>query len=57
METIATIRGTEFDLPATGAWKSPGIGSAWADIVVIAPKAGRCTTSAPTARDWGGDSL
>jgi hypothetical protein len=50
LETIATIRGTEIDLPATGAWMNPGIGSAWADIVIIAPKAGRCPTNAPAAR-------
>lgn len=49
-ETIATIGGTEVALPATGTWKNPGIGTAWADIVGIAPEAGRCTTSAPATR-------
>ncbi|WP_381805672.1 replication-relaxation family protein [Streptomyces niveus] len=31
---------TEVGLPATGTWKNPGIGSAWADIVLIAPESG-----------------
>ncbi|MFE9679539.1 replication-relaxation family protein [Streptomyces sp. NPDC006259] len=51
-----TSYATEVALPATGTWKNPGVGSAWADIVLTAPEAGlpllfieadNCTEEAP----------
>ncbi|WP_078492065.1 replication-relaxation family protein [Streptomyces yerevanensis] len=51
-----TSYATEVALPSTGTWKNPGIGSAWADIVLTAPEAGlpllfieadNCTEEAP----------
>ncbi|MEU1406802.1 replication-relaxation family protein [Streptomyces sp. NPDC005728] len=42
LDGIGTITSyaTEVALPATGTWKNPGIGSARADIVLVAPEAG-----------------
>jgi hypothetical protein len=51
-----TSYATEVALPATGTWKNPGVGCAWADIVLIAPEVGlpllfieadNCTEEAP----------
>ncbi|WP_221355414.1 replication-relaxation family protein [Streptomyces beigongshangae] len=51
-----TSYATEVALPSTGTWKNPGVGGAWADIVLIAPEAGlpllfieadNCTEEAP----------
>lgn len=51
-----TSYATEVALPATGTWKNPGVGCAWADIVLTAPEAGlpllfieadNCTEEAP----------
>ncbi|WP_328786101.1 replication-relaxation family protein (plasmid) [Streptomyces canus] len=55
---ISTITSyaTEVALPATGTWRNPGVGCAWADIVLTAPEAGvpllfieadNCTEEAP----------
>ncbi|WP_404200370.1 hypothetical protein [Streptomyces tauricus] len=35
-----TSYATEVALPATGTWKNPGVGCAWADVVLTAPEAG-----------------
>lgn len=35
-----TSYATEVALPATGTWRNPGVGCAWADIVLTAPEAG-----------------
>ncbi|MCX5096431.1 hypothetical protein OOK36_48385 [Streptomyces sp. NBC_00365] len=35
-----TSYATEVALPATGTWKSSGVGCAWADIVLTAPEVG-----------------
>lgn len=51
-----TSYATEVALPSTGTWKNPGVGGAWADIVLIAPEVGlpllfieadNCTEEAP----------
>ncbi|MGW3653945.1 replication-relaxation family protein [Streptomyces sp. NPDC000878] len=51
-----TSYATEVALPSTGTWKNPGVGCAWADIVLTAPEAGlpllfieadNCTEEAP----------
>ncbi|MEV7739134.1 replication-relaxation family protein [Streptomyces sp. NPDC088921] len=57
-EGIGTITSyaTEVALPATGTWRNPGVGCAWADIVLTAAEAGvpllfieadNCTEEAP----------
>jgi hypothetical protein len=35
-----TSYATEVALPATGTWRNPGVGCAWADLVLTAPEAG-----------------
>jgi hypothetical protein len=35
-----TSYATEVALPATGTWRNPGVGCAWADIVLTAPEVG-----------------
>ncbi|MFI8301364.1 replication-relaxation family protein [Streptomyces nigra] len=51
-----TSYATEVALPTTGTWRNPGIGCAWADIVLTAPEMGlpllfieadNCTEEAP----------
>ncbi|MEU5201001.1 replication-relaxation family protein [Streptomyces scabiei] len=51
-----TSYATEVALPATGTWRNPGVGCAWADIVLTAPEVGlpllfieadNCTEEAP----------